>query len=74
VRLFIHFNQQGNIVSVSKVEFMQPDLVHPHGGLMEGDDVIEIDPEEEHISLDAHEIAEQYSVDVKKRKLRKRRK
>jgi hypothetical protein len=49
---------------------MNPDLVHPHAGLAKGDEVIELDPEEEHLPLDAHEIAEQYSVDVKKRKLK----
>ena len=70
MRLFIHFNRRGTIISVSKVEFMNPDLVHPHAGLAKGDEVIELDPEEEHLPLDAHEIAEQYSVDVKKRKLK----
>jgi hypothetical protein len=74
VRLFVHFNRRGTIISVSKVEFMNPDLVHPHAGLMEGDEVIELDLEDEHLPLDAHEIATQYLVDVKKRKLKKRRK
>jgi hypothetical protein len=74
VRLFVHFDRRGTIISVSKVEFMNPDLVHPHAGLTEGDEVIELDPEEEHLPLDAHEIAEHYTVDMKTRKLRKRRK
>ena len=74
MRVFVHFDRQGNIVSVSKVDWMHPDLAHPHGGLNQGDEVIEIDPEEKAISLDPHEIANQYSMDVKKYKLRKRRK
>jgi hypothetical protein len=74
MRLFVRFDGRGKIISVGKVEFMHPGMDHPHGAVNEGEDVIEVDPSPEHMALDAHELAEQYSVDVKKRKLHKRRK
>jgi hypothetical protein len=73
MRLFVHFDRGGAILSVSKVEFMAPGLEHPHGALQEGDDVLELTPTAEQAALDVHELMERYSVDVKKRKLRKRR-
>jgi hypothetical protein len=73
MRLFVHFDRGGTILSVSKVEFMAPGLEHPHGALQEGDDVLEQTPTAEQAALDVHELMEHYSVDLKKRKLRKRR-
>jgi hypothetical protein len=74
MRLFIHFDAQGKIVSASKVEVMHPGLEHPHGALNEGDDVLEVEPTVEQAALTAHELGQKYTVDVKKRKLQKRRK
>lgn len=73
VRLFVHFDRNGTILSVSKVAFMAPGLEHPHGALQDGEDVLELAPTAEQAALDVHEIMARYSIDVKKRKLRKRR-
>lgn len=74
MRLFIHFDKQGKIISASKVEIMHHGLEHPHGALNAGEDVIEMKLSGEMAALDAHEFAEKYTVDIKKRKLQKRRK
>lgn len=73
MELFVRFDRHGKILSVGKVEQMHESLDHPHGGLAEGDSVLKIRPTAEQAALDAHEIAVQYSVDVKKRKLHKKR-
>jgi hypothetical protein len=73
VELFIQFDRHGKILSVSKVEQMHESLEHPHGGLDKGDDVLKVKSTAELAALDAHEVVVQYSVDVKKRKLQKRR-
>jgi hypothetical protein len=73
MRLFVHFDPNGTILSVSKVEFMASGLKHPPGALQEGEDVLELVPTAEQAALDVHELMARYSVDLKKRKLRKRR-
>ena len=73
MRLFVHFDRSGRILSASKVEFMAEGIDHPHGALAKGEDVLELTPTAEQAALDAHELLARYTVDVKKRKLRKRR-
>ena len=73
MELYIRFDQRGRIVSVSRMETMHESLEHPHGGLEEGESVIHVKPTPEQAKLAAHELAAQYSVDVKKGKLQKLR-
>jgi hypothetical protein len=73
VRLFVRFDKTGTVIAASKVAYMADGLDHPHGALEPGEDVLEVKPTPEQEALDAHELMERYSVDVKKRKLQKRR-
>ena len=73
MRLFIHYNAAGDILSASKVEIMDESLVHPFGGTDNEESVLEVEPTDELKALDCHEICEQYTVDVKKGVLNKTR-
>lgn len=73
MELFIRFDSHGKILSAGKVEQMHESLDHPHGGLEEGDAVLRVKPTAEQAAMDAHELVAQYAVDVKKRKLHKKR-
>ncbi len=73
MKLYIRYDRHGNILAVSKVEALHESLEHPHGGLEPGEEVIQIKPTPEQAKLDAHELALQYSMDVRKNKLQKKR-
>ena len=72
MRLFIHHGADGNIISVSKAEIMDPSLEHPYAEVAPGEGVLEVKPTSELQALDCHEIAEHYLVDLKKMKLKKK--
>lgn len=72
MRLFIQHDSKGNIISVSKIEVMDPSLKHPYSGLAKDESVLEVEPTSELEALDCHEISEQYLVDMKKMKPKKR--
>lgn len=72
MRLFIHHDSKGNIISVSKAEVMDASLEHPYAGLGPGESVLEVKPTSELEALDCHEICERHLVDLKKLKLKKK--
>jgi hypothetical protein len=71
VKLFVHFNEDGQVISVAKVHGEEAVAQNPFLHT-EQERVLEIKATEELRALDAHEIAEQYVVDVKERRLRKK--
>jgi hypothetical protein len=71
MRLFIHYDEKGNIVSVVKVHEMNSALPHPFAHQEESDCVIEVEVTPELIGLDAHEVAGQYFVDREGRLMKK---
>lgn len=73
MRLFVHFDRKGTVLSASKVDVLADGLDHPHGALGDGEDVLEVHPTPEQAALDAHELMARYAVDVKQRKLQKRK-
>ena len=71
MKLFVHFDEQGRIVSVAKVHAAEGPALNPFLHLEQQERVLEMNATEELQALDAHEIAEQYAVDLPDRKLRK---
>ena len=72
MRLFIHYDEKGNIISASKTEGLAESLAHPYGHVGEDEAVLEVEPDETLEALDCHEIGEQYVVDVEQRRLKKK--
>lgn len=73
LKLFIHFDEQGQVLSVAKVIAAGGAAPNPFMHVEQQELVLEMDATEEFEALHAHEIAEQYTVDVKSRKLRKQK-
>jgi hypothetical protein len=71
VRTFIHYDQNGEIVSVAKVEVMPEHLEHPFTLTEEAHGVLELDPEDPLAEKAGGELIGAYSVDVKSKRLRK---
>ncbi|HZD93956.1 MAG TPA: hypothetical protein VE133_06860 [Candidatus Sulfotelmatobacter sp.] len=71
MKLFVHFDEQGRIISVAKVHVSGGAAQNPFLHLEQQDRVLEMNAPEELRAMDAHEIAEQYMVDLKDRTLRK---
>lgn len=66
MRFFIHHDQKGNILSVSKVESMDASLEHPYAELAPGESVLEVEPTAELKKIECHTISERYLVDLKR--------
>jgi len=71
MRLFIQCDSEGNIVSAMQVNFMAEGLEHPYGDVAEKEMVIELKPSATQKAMACHEICEQYTIDTKKKKLKK---
>lgn len=74
MKLFIHFDEKGNIVSAIRVHEMNSAFDHPFAHSDESGRVIEAEVTKELNGLQAHEIVEQYCVDTSTRSLRKTKK
>lgn len=73
MKLFIYFDENGQILSMVKVSGEEGALQNPFMHVEQQERVLEMDATEEFQALDAHEIAEQYTVDTKSRTLRKQK-
>jgi len=73
MRLFIHFDEDGQILSVGKVHAMEHEEHNPFIHAEKPDRVIEVEAPPELQDLDAHEIAEQYVIDTAAGVLRKKK-
>ncbi len=72
MRIFVAYNNAGEITSVSKVETMPEGLEHPYGALEEGEAVLEVPAKGELLQLEALQIHEQFKVNVARKKLVKK--
>jgi hypothetical protein len=72
MRLFVRHTKDGEIVSVAKANVLPEGLEHPYVDVGEEEAVLEIEPPPELEPLDAHEIAERYTVNVQEKALRPR--
>lgn len=73
MRLFVRYNQQGEITSAMKVTVMAAGLEHPYGYLNEGEFVLEVAPTSELEAIDSHEICDRYLVNVSNQQLQPKR-
>lgn len=69
MRIFVKYNNDGQIQSASKVETMPEELDHPFGELGDGEAVLEVANEGDVQALDPLDILNGYKVDTKKKKL-----
>ena len=72
MRFFIKSDNTGNIISTAKVDAIPDDIDHPYADLAEGEVVIEVPLTRQFKRLLCHEISEQYTLDIAKKKLRKK--
>jgi hypothetical protein len=71
MKLFIHHDEKGSIVSAVKVHEMNSALPHPFVHHEESNRVIEVEVTPELNSLHVHEVVEQYFVDHEGRLMKK---
>lgn len=69
MRVFIKYDQEGKIISVSKVNLMPEELENPYGDLTDKEQVLEVTETEEIAQLDAIQIHSNYRVDIQSKKL-----
>jgi hypothetical protein len=72
MRLFIHYDEKGRILSADKANVFHDSLADP-GGVAGSEKILEVEPTDELTALDCHEICEKYTVDTKKMVLKKKR-
>lgn len=72
MRLFVCYDQSGAITSAIKVNVMADSLDNPFGEIEDNEAVIEVESTSELEALESHEIAEQYSVDLSSKKIKRR--
>ena len=72
MRLFIKSDDTGKIISTAKVDAMPDDIDQPYADLAEGEVVIEVPLTRKLKGLLCHEISEQYTMDIKQKKLKKK--
>jgi hypothetical protein len=70
MRLFIRHTKDGEIVSVTKASILPEGLEHPYVDVGDEEAVLEIEPPPEVEKVDAHEIAERFTVDVQAKQLK----
>lgn len=69
MRIFIKYDQEGKIISVSKVDLMPEELENPYGDLAANEQVLEVTETEEIAQIDAIQIHTNYRVDTQRKKL-----
>jgi hypothetical protein len=72
MKLFIHFDEDGQILSVAKVHAREDQQHHPFMHVANPDQVAEVELPPDMKDLNAHEIAGQYEVDPKSKRLKKK--
>lgn len=72
MRIFVKYNHDGEILSVSKVTVMPEDLDQPYSRLGENESVLEVPAEGDYLQLDALQLHEGYEVDIGQNKLVKK--
>lgn len=73
MRLFVCYNQSGFITSAIKVNVMADNLENPFGEIEDNEEVIEVKSTPDLEALESHEIAEQYSVDLSSKQIKRKK-
>jgi hypothetical protein len=71
MKLFIHCDAKGDILSAVKVQEAGAEY-HPFAHVEESDHIVKTEINAELKALFAHEISEQYQVDLESRRLKKK--
>ncbi|MBL7189113.1 MAG: hypothetical protein ISS70_22530 [Phycisphaerae bacterium] len=74
MRIFIHYNKDGRILSVARVDHLAENLEHPFMLTDDDESVLQLKPDDPAEKLASHQIHEGYKVDVKKKRLKKKSK
>lgn len=69
MRMFVKYDESGNILSICEVEVFPEILETPFGDLNEGEFVTEIEITPELEKLEYDEIIEDYKIDIKTKRL-----
>jgi hypothetical protein len=72
MRIFIHYDQTGRILSVAQVESMAEGLEHPFLLADETEGVLELNPDDPAAKQACHEIHTGYVVEVANKRLKKK--
>ncbi|NER28622.1 MAG: hypothetical protein F6J89_13565 [Symploca sp. SIO1C4] len=72
MKIFIKFNSEGKILSISKLRFMPEGMEHPYGILEENEDVIEVPLTEELMQIETVELHDTYQIDIETKQLVKK--
>ena len=72
MRLFVQYNQAGDILSALKVETLPDGVEQPYSSLGEGQFVLEVPVTEELLALDGIQLISNYRVDPEKKQLVKK--
>ena len=69
MKIFIKYNSEGKIISVSKVKFLPEGIEHPYSVLEENEYVIEVPLTGELMQLEAVKLHDNYKVDIETKQL-----
>ena len=72
MRIFIHYNKDGKILSVARVDHLAKNLEQPFVLADKNESVLQLKPDDPAAKLASHEIHDGYKVDVRKKKLTKK--
>lgn len=72
MRIFVQYNQAGDILSALKVEMLPEGVDQPYGPLGEGEFVLEVPATEELLALDGIQLVSNYRVEPEKKQLVKK--
>lgn len=69
MRIWIKHDENGRILNAMKAVYLDPSVSEPFGSLSEGEGVIHLDPTPGLETIECHDFAERFAVDVRKRTL-----
>ena len=74
MNIFVKYNSEGRILSVTRVNKMPEGIKHPYAvGVEEGVEVLDIEPLGQFADMEPLDIHNNFAVDVEKKKLVKQR-
>lgn len=73
MRMFTKVNKEGTIISFSKVKSLPEGIDQPFADLAQDESVVEVEPTKDLEKLPAHKIHENYRVNMKSKKLMKKK-
>lgn len=72
MRTFVHYDKNGQILSVAQVERLVEGLAHPFVMSNKGEGVLELGADDPAARLEPHDLHDGYIVEVSKKRLKKK--